>query len=518
MSKSADEDGVDSSFGSPDLSAPPLQTRGRTRRGQGADIPLGPNPGGLSTAGRAAAKNTRLMALSYAMPVVPTVLIMASVNVVQGIYAKYYGLSLTAISGALLLAGLFDALTDPAVGYLSDKQRIRTGTRRFFIVVGALSFPVCAFFFFSPIVTPTAGYFLFWYLAFYLAHTVFTIPHLAWGGEAAPNASDRNTIFSFRSFAYYVGFILFALVPILPFTPTSDVTPETLRITVVVSFILVFPALFVFLRNVPDGHRSERPPKLENPFNAFYALRKNSQFVLFVLGYALYGLSAGVGWSLIFVVLDGYLGIGGAYAYLYLFHLFVCCTSVVVGLRVIEKLDKKQSFLLAIGLSAIAYLTWPFALMNGPYSLYLAGAFMFLMGPSSALGGVVASSLLADIVDYERLKSKVDRSAISFGVMNLGTKTMATFGAAAAFWIAGRFHYNPSAETQTDQVYWGLTLAMSVLPALLCLGAAALISPIVMTSRRHAIIRKRLDQREVRASRDAGLRKEIQQGQMVDEC
>ena len=443
------------------------------------------------------------IALAYAAPVVPIILITASVNVVQGVYAKHYGLSLTVISGALLIAGLFDALTDPAIGYMSDKHRIRTGTRRLFVVGGALAFPVCAFFFFSPVVTPTVEYFLFWYLAFYLAHTCFTIPHLAWGGEAAPEASKRNTVYSFRSFAGYVGFILFALIPILPLTPTSEITPETLKLTVFAACMLLVPTLVLFLRTVPNGGIQTGPRKPENPIQALSSLRRNTQFLLFVFGFALYGLSTGVGWALIFVVLDGYLGLGAAYAYLYLFHLIVSCISVVIGLKIIARIDKKLSFLLAIGLSAIAYLTWPMALMNGPYSLHFAATFMFLMGPASALGGVVAYSLLADIIDYERLKSKTDRSAASFGVMNLGAKTMGTFGASAAFWIAGKFQFDPTATSHDGNVYWGLALVLSALPMMLCLAAAAFIAPIAMTSRRHAIIRKRLAQLDVRASRDA---------------
>ena len=445
-------------------------------------------------------------ALAYAAPVVPIILITASVNVVQGVYAKHYGLSLTAISGALLIAGLFDALTDPAIGYMSDKHRIRTGTRRLFVIAGALAFPVCAFFFFSPVATPTIEYFLFWYLAFYLAHTFFTIPHLAWGGEAAPEASERNTVYSFRSFAGYVGFILFALIPILPFTPTSEITPETLELTVLIACILLAPTLIMFLRSVPDGRLQSVPLKPEHPIEALGSLRSNTQFVLFISGFALYGLSTGVGWSLIFVVLDGYLNLGGAYAHLYLFHLIVACASVVFGVKIIGKLDKKRSFLLAIGLSMIAYLLWPLALTNGPYSMHLAAAFMFLMGPSSALGGVVASSLLADIIDYERLRSKADRSAASFGLMNLGAKTMGTLGASAAFWIAGKFQFDPSAISHANEVYWGLSFVMGAIPALLCLGAAAFVAPIAMTSRRHIIIRKRLEQRDIRTSRDADLR------------
>lgn len=437
--------------------------------------------------------------LAYAAPVVPVVLITGSINVIQGIYAKHYDLSLTAISGALLIAGLFDAFTDPAIGYLSDRQRARTGTRRAFVVGGALAFPVCAFFLFVPVVDPTLWYFLFWYLAFYLALTVFTIPHLAWGGDAATDAPSRNRIFSFRAFAGYMGFLVFSVIPLLPITDTSEITPETLRITVFVACLLLVPAIIVFAKNVPDGQfiRAGRTP--EHPLRALLSLRRNPLFIPFICGFALYGLSAGVGWALIFVVIDSYLGLGASYVYLYLLHLIVSSISVVASLKLIARLDKKRSYLLAISLSALAYMLWPLILTGGPWSLYIAAAFMALMGPASAIGGVVSSSLLADIIDYERLRARVDRSAISFGVMNLGAKTMNTLGMSAAFWIAAYSHFDPTAAQQTVQVYWGLAIAMGVLPTFLCLASMAFIARVNMTERRHAVIRKRLMQREMRA-------------------
>ena len=63
----------------------------------------------------------------YALPRVASVSLFAPINIVQGIYAKHYGLALTTIAGVILFVRLFDAITDPIIGYLSDKSRIKTG-------------------------------------------------------------------------------------------------------------------------------------------------------------------------------------------------------------------------------------------------------------------------------------------------------------------------------------------------------------------------------------------------------
>ncbi|MFP6762111.1 MAG: MFS transporter, partial [Planctomycetaceae bacterium] len=47
------------------------------------------------------------------------------------------------ISMVMLIAGLFDAVTDPSIGYFSDRYHARTGSRRPFVVL-ATPVPVSA--------------------------------------------------------------------------------------------------------------------------------------------------------------------------------------------------------------------------------------------------------------------------------------------------------------------------------------------------------------------------------------
>ncbi len=50
-------------------------------------------------------------------------------GILSGMYAKYYGVSLAGLGTALLVGRLFDAITDPAIGFLSVilvKKTLRT--------------------------------------------------------------------------------------------------------------------------------------------------------------------------------------------------------------------------------------------------------------------------------------------------------------------------------------------------------------------------------------------------------
>ena len=145
----------------------------------------------------------------YALPRISSVSLFAPIHVVQGIYAKHYGLSLTTIAGILLFARLFDAITDPVIGYLSDKSRIKTGTRKPTMILGAAVLVSSAYFLYSPPENVSALYFAFWFVVFYLGFTLFNIPHLAWGGEISHGTHEKTQTYTLRTAVGYSGTVLF---------------------------------------------------------------------------------------------------------------------------------------------------------------------------------------------------------------------------------------------------------------------------------------------------------------------
>ncbi len=59
----------------------------------------------------------------YASAYVPIYMLMVPMNIIQGIYAKHYGLALTTLATIILISRVFDAISDPVIGYYSDWYR-----------------------------------------------------------------------------------------------------------------------------------------------------------------------------------------------------------------------------------------------------------------------------------------------------------------------------------------------------------------------------------------------------------
>src|SRR3984885_9325503 len=99
-------------------------------------------------------------------------------NVMQGIYIKYYGFSIGLLAAILLASRLYDAVADIAIGSLSDWSKAKTGRRKPLFALGAALFAVCALFVYIPPKSVGPFYLTFWLFAFFTAYAMTTIPHL----------------------------------------------------------------------------------------------------------------------------------------------------------------------------------------------------------------------------------------------------------------------------------------------------------------------------------------------------
>ena len=99
------------------------------------------------------------------------------------------------------LARVWDAVSDPIVGYWSDRTRHRMGRRRPWILASALPLGLAFVAVWSPPdLAPDA--LRVWVCAavilFYTAQTALAVPHLAWGAELAASGHDRTRVFAGR--------------------------------------------------------------------------------------------------------------------------------------------------------------------------------------------------------------------------------------------------------------------------------------------------------------------------------
>ena len=96
------------------------------------------------------------------------------------------------------LPRLFDSLTDPIMGFISDNTRSKWGRRRHYVFIGAIILGISYIFMWQ--LHPENGltynftYFLVWSLIFYLGMTIFSVPYVAMGYEMSSDFHERTNI------------------------------------------------------------------------------------------------------------------------------------------------------------------------------------------------------------------------------------------------------------------------------------------------------------------------------------
>ena len=146
-----------------------------------------------------------------------------------------FGLSLAFVGLMLALSRVFDGITDPVIGFLSDRIRTRWGRRKPFVLIGMPIFMLGVWllwippFEFSEVtwlgMTFNTGYpyLLGVLIIMYVGATIKDVPYSAWGAELAQGYNERTLVMSWKEAFTVSGSLIGAMCPaIIVFWATQN--------------------------------------------------------------------------------------------------------------------------------------------------------------------------------------------------------------------------------------------------------------------------------------------------------
>jgi Na+/melibiose symporter-like transporter len=259
------------------------------------------------------------------------------------VYSKDFGLELTDIGLILMLARITDVITDPLIGYLSDRTQSRFGKRKPWLAGGALVMMVSAWQLFAPSGAIGNWHLLIWAMLLWLGWTMINIPYFAWGAELSDDYNERTRITAWRQAFGFLGNLSVLLIPNISgaiygygFLPS-----EGLTIVGFMALVLLPTLVALALWKVPERqiHREIQPSLLAGSRQMF----SNGSFMLLFTGFLL--LSMGTTWaSALFMLFATFVvEVEGKAQALLLLHYLLQLGSLPLWLAVSYRIGKKAA-------------------------------------------------------------------------------------------------------------------------------------------------------------------------------
>jgi Na+/melibiose symporter-like transporter len=409
--------------------------------------------------------------------------------VLPNFYLEYSAVTLAGLATATLAARIFDGLTDPLIGYLSD----RSARRKPWMIAGAVLVAGGAWFLYSPSPGSGAGHLLTWYLVVTLGWTLVEIPHTAMAAELSRDYHERSRIALWRQLLGFVGGVLFMASPMLLAGGTTKFTPENMRAISIFIMVSLPLAVLMLCRSVPEPARRVQSRRVRFA-DLYRALLETPPLRYFLVTQVLFGLATGAVASLFVIYASHYLGLADKVPHIALPMTLAMALGMPLWLRVMQRVEKHRAWTFA-AVGMIAALSVVPALEPGAGALRPMIAIMACFGFFLGLSSIALPSLLADIVDYDVWRNRQDRAAIFFSFQSVVTKLNQGVGGAIALAIPAWFGFEPQGEI-TPAAALGLKLGFVAWPCVLLVPMLLLAWRYPLGRRAHAILARRLATRQ----------------------
>jgi len=425
-----------------------------------------------------------LPALAVALPTIPVYIHLPA------LYGVQLGLGLATTGLVLLIARIFDTVTDPLIGILSDRLHIRGNRRKPWIAVGAVIAGLGLFKLLNPPGGIDGGYLLGWSLVLYAGWTMVAVPYMAWGAELSDDYNERTRITSWREGLALLGIVgagaLGAVTAGLGWTEAES-TGAVAWLAVGLG-VVVFPLL---LWGVPDG---AAPNVRKSPVNwrrlrgGLRSLFSNQLFLRLLAAWFLNGLANGIPAALFFIYLEHGLGAGPDVRPLFVVAYFVAAIGAIpLWSCLSRRLGKHRTWCWAMIAACTAFVVVPFI----PTGNFAAFAVVCVV-TGMALGADLAlpPAIQADVVDYDRLRTDEERTGLQFALWGMSTKLALAAAVGVALPGVEAWGFDPAAPTEAGIT--ALTVIYALIPVVIKTTAIAAVWRFPLTAEKYAVVRRQL--------------------------
>ncbi|MBN1882381.1 MAG: MFS transporter [Deltaproteobacteria bacterium] len=339
------------------------------------------------------------------------------------------------LAGIVLMSGkIWDAVTDPTVGYLSDRTRTRWGKRRPWFLFGAVPLGLAFFWMFrNPNITGETPLFiwaLFSYMVLFTAYTVVNIPYIAMIPDLSKDFDERTNINAYRSIFSVTGVLVGAGASLPIVLAFENRSLGFMIMAAIFGGIMALSAVIPFFA-VKEPPLDDGPKPRENIFSLYLTAVKNRPYMLVAIPWSLNTAGVTVVMSSLFFYFKYIFGNEALMPVAMIVLLVTAMVFLPLTVKLAKVLDKRNTYLFGMLLVAAVLIVMFF--LGHRLGVYFVYGCMFVAGIGVSTHFVMPWSMVPDTVEHDYVESGQRREGIYFGFWTFLSK----IGAAVAGLVSG---------------------------------------------------------------------------------
>jgi len=394
----------------------------------------------------------------------------------------------------IMIARLWDGVSDPLAGHLSDSTRSRFGRRHVWMLGAALPLAVTLVLLWAPPPMLTGTALVLWMGAAYIlwetASTGFLVPYAALGNELTQDYHERTRLFAWR---HLIGVTGYGLGLGLVYSIRTSADPrQTAFVAALSGGVAVAIAIVYAWRFLPEPMEHQGRGSVDLWSGIRDVLRNPHARILLVV-YAIESFGMGTIAFLTPYILDNVVGDISSLELVLVFWVVPQFVFTPIWLRVSRIVGKKRLWLFGMCLYALGFSA---NLVIGEGTVWILYAIVIVLGIGGGISTVVAPAIQADVIDYDEYLSGERKEGTYTAVWNLLRKSGWAVAAGIGGVALGAAGYDGELEVQPETVKSTILFLVGAVPAVAYALGALLFTRFSLNEREHQDLVAAISERE----------------------
>ena len=412
-----------------------------------------------------------------------------------------------AVAGTIIsVAIVWDAITDPIIGYVIDHSKNKHGKRRPWILRSLIPLGASIVLMFLNVDLPQTSkniYYLILVLVFWTAYTAFNIPFYSFGAVITDVDSERVKLSAFREVLGYVGTFCASSVPTFMVGKMLDagVSQEKSWFTVGILVAAIAVSTIFLMWKFTAGKESEEEVIETENINVrgflknILSLMKMKPYVLVILCALMTNVYMTLFNSSLLYYVTYNMGMGETQAsYMFTAMTIVSIVFVPFVTKSVAVFSKNKVFVGCMAFSGIAMVLVKF---TGIPNVIVGCIYVILVGVGTCAYWMCIFNFLYDVVDYDEFNRGKKRDGIIMSYYSFLLKLGGAAAAAVQGVLLSSSGFDASQSIQNPQALGMIEAMFTIIPGICVLIAGLVMAFTPLQDKRMNCLREALENKRI---------------------